>query len=98
LKPHAFHPEADAEYAAAALYYAGIDPDLGRRFYEDAEATISRLRQHPERFRGISPHLRRALCRRFPYAIIFAEEPDRVWILAVMHGRRRPGYWLARLG
>jgi len=27
VKPHAFHPEADAEYAEAAQHYAQIQPD-----------------------------------------------------------------------
>lgn len=97
MKPHAFHPGADAEYADAALRYAGIDPELGRRFYEDVEATIRQIRRYPAHFRRIAPEIRRALCRRFPYAVVFTEEPDRILILAVMHGRRRPEYWRPRL-
>jgi len=30
MKPHSFHPDAEKEYADAAAYYAGIEPELGR--------------------------------------------------------------------
>jgi len=44
VKPHAFHPEADAEYAEAAQHYAQIQPDLGGRFYDEIEAAIGAAR------------------------------------------------------
>jgi hypothetical protein len=36
--------------------------------------------------------------RRFPFVIIFREAAVRIEILAIAHGRRRPGYWRDRLG
>jgi hypothetical protein len=42
--------------------------------------------------------LRRHFSRDFPYAVIFLDKPGHVWIVAVMHMKRRPGYWRARLG
>jgi hypothetical protein len=35
VKPHVFHPEADAEYAEAAERYAGYGLELGGRFYDE---------------------------------------------------------------
>jgi hypothetical protein len=29
VKPHVFHPAANAEYANAAAYYSRISPELG---------------------------------------------------------------------
>ncbi len=97
MKPHAFHPGAAAEYVAAAEYYQGISPELAVRFFKDVEFTILRLRKNPEAFRRTSQRVRRALCEDFPFAVLFVEEPDRIWIVAVMHGKRRPGYWGSRL-
>ncbi len=34
---------------------------------------------------------------RFPYAVIYKENSTMIWILAVAHGHRRPGYWKERL-
>jgi hypothetical protein len=41
---------------------------------------------------------RRMVLRRFPFVIVFRAAPAGVEIIAVAHGRRRPGYWRDRLG
>jgi len=33
----------------------------------------------------------------FPYALLYLDEPDRVWIVAVMPLKRDPDYWKHRL-
>jgi len=33
---------------------------------------------------------------RFPYGVLYSIEPDRVYILAVMHLHRHPDYWKSR--
>lgn len=40
---HEFHPEAFAEYEAAALYYAERDPAVGQRFTVAVEDAIDRI-------------------------------------------------------
>lgn len=98
MKPYAFHSAAASEYAEAAKYYVAISPELAGRFFDDVEAAIRQIRENPEGFRRVSPRVRRALCEHFPYAVVFVEQSDRIWIVAVMHGMRRPGYWRDRLG
>ncbi len=34
---------------------------------------------------------------RFPYSIIFRVDSDRIYVIAVAHAKRRPGYWKDRL-
>jgi toxin ParE1/3/4 len=97
VKPHAFHPEADEEYADAARYYVRIDPELGGRFYDEMERLVDDIRQQPDRFLHFDPPARRHFSDVFPYAVIYVDQPDRVLILAVMHIKRRPGYWKHRL-
>jgi len=94
---HAIHPEADAEFAAAVRYYADIDPQLGIRFYREIERLIRAVCEQPDRFFRFSPPARRALSREFPYSVVYLVQPDRVWIVAVMHMKRQPGYWRERL-
>lgn len=43
------------------------------------------------------PPARRHFGGTFPFAIVYIEEPDRIWIVAVMHFKRRPGYWHGRV-
>ncbi len=41
--------------------------------------------------------VRRKVLARFPYSLLYLEGPDYIRIVAVMHHRRRPGYWVERL-
>ena len=97
MKPHVFHPDAREEYIQAVRYYATVAPELGARLYEEIERLICEVRREPARFFQFSPPARRALARRFPYSVIYLDDPERVWIVAVMHGKRRPEYWRERL-
>jgi toxin ParE1/3/4 len=98
VKPYIFHPEAEGEYVEAAHYYTEIDPELGGRFFDEVERLILELRLQPDRFWQFDPPLRRHLSTIFPHAVVYWEQPDRIWIVAVMHGSRKPGYWRQRLG
>jgi plasmid stabilization system protein ParE len=97
VKPHGFHREADAEYAAAAGYYASISPELGGRFYEDIEQLIAEACAHPRLYRRVRGEIRRHFTAAFPYGILFEDRPDHIRILAVMNLHRDPDYWLHRL-
>ena len=46
----------------------------------------------------VKPPAQRALSPEFPYSVVYLEQPDCVWIVAVMHAKRRPGYGKKRLG
>jgi plasmid stabilization system protein ParE len=91
------HPTADAELAEAVSYYTAIDPVLGHRFYAEIQRLIREISDHPQTFRQFDPPARRHFSPRFPYGIIYLEQEERLWVVAVMHLKRRPGYWKARL-
>jgi hypothetical protein len=50
----------------------------------------------PERYPVVRGEARRALLRRFPYAVFFVATPDLVSVLACMHARRDPRRWQER--
>ena len=93
---HVLHPDAEAEFLDAIRYYSSIDSDLGIRFYFEIERLILEVCSTPQRFHRFDPPARRHFSRTFPYAIVFLEEPDHIWIVAVMHMKRRPHYWSNR--
>jgi toxin ParE1/3/4 len=40
--------------------------------------------------------VRRLALRRFPYLLVYKETEDALRIVAVAHGKRKPGYWASR--
>lgn len=92
-----FDPRAEEELTEAALYYEDQVEGLGERFIDAVEVTLRRIERSPH----IHPRLGNGCskCRvpRFPYGIIFRECFGVLQIIAVMHLKRRPGYWQERL-
>jgi toxin ParE1/3/4 len=97
VKSFAFHREADAEFFDAPRYYAGINPELGNRFYDEIHRLVTDACRNPATFRFIRKPVRRHFSRDFPFGILYTERPDDLWILAVMHLHREPGYWSNRI-
>jgi toxin ParE1/3/4 len=91
-----FHPDADAELEEAALHYEARMAGLGKSFAAEVERTIALVREFPEAGSSVAPKRRRVLVARFPYSIVYRQEPNSIVIVAVAHQRRRPGYWRGR--
>lgn len=43
------------------------------------------------------PQVRRRVLKKWPYSIIYSVDARSVFVVAVAHDKRKPGYWLARL-
>jgi len=94
---HAFHPEAGLEFEEAVQFYKQRGRNLGQRFALEIRATIARIVATPDRWRILEGDIRRCLVRVFPYAVLYTIEKDGILVVAIMHGKRRPGYWRPRL-
>jgi len=92
-----FHPAGRLELDQAADYYEACQPGLGRRFAEDVFAAIARIVKYPEAWPLLSRRARRCLTTRFPYGVIYLAKDAHVYVIAVAHSHRRPGYWQSRL-
>jgi len=53
---------------------------------------IQNVCRQPDRFRVFDPSARRHFSDVFPYAVISLDQPEKVWIVAVMHFKRKPGF------
>jgi len=91
-----FHPEAGEELKQAAAYYKNIRQTLGRHFLAEIREAIGRVVENPLAWTSYINETRRCLVRRFPYGLVYAIEEDHILFLAVMHLRRKPGYWVYR--
>ena len=91
-----FHALAERELNDAAQYYDREQAGLGAAFIVDVKRCADAILQHPEAGPVIRGHVRRRLCRRFRYAVLYTIRPDTVRVLALMNLRRRPTYWAGR--
>jgi len=91
-----FHPAAVAEAKAAHGWYAKRNPSAATAFMAALDAAVSAIRNSPGRWPQHSHGTRKYLLRRFPYAVIYRITDATIQVVAVAHGRRRPGYWRRR--
>ena len=91
-----FHPAALAEVEDAEAWYAAEREELGDAFVADLEATVVRVASFPKAFPERWAGVRQAPLRRFPYVLVFRLVGDRVQVIAVAHGHRKPRYWAGR--
>jgi plasmid stabilization system protein ParE len=91
-----FHPEAEAELIESAAYYEGEVPGLGRRFGRAVSEALELLSENPEIGSLVDSELRSFIVGSFPYSNIYAPYKDLLFVLAVAHARRKPGYWKSR--
>jgi plasmid stabilization system protein ParE len=91
-----FHPEAEKEFNDAIDYYEDIEPGLGYDFALEVYSAIKRSVDFPKIWAFLEGDVRRSLVRRFPYGILYSEEKDGTFIVAVMHLYRKPDYWKHR--
>ena len=92
-----FHPLARQKLRDAAIHYEGQQAGLGEKFVAAVGAGLKQIEQSPVLWRRIRGDVRRYLVKVFPYGIVYAPRPGEIFILAVMHLKREPDYWLGRL-
>ena len=92
-----YHPEARNELLQAASFYENNREGLGRDFLSAAQIGTNFINIYPEAGRIIKKPYRRLLIKRFPYGIIYRQTKNCIYIVAVMHLKRRPGYWIERI-
>lgn len=95
-EPIWLHPEAIREAHAARKWYEERNAAAADAFMSELDAAIARIEQGPRRWPPYLGGTHRYLLHRFPFSIVFRETLSRVEIVAVAHGRRRPGYWRGR--
>ena len=89
-------PAAAADIEDAHHWYRGHDEGLGDEFLAAVRLAIQRLQEQPTAYPVLHRDTRRIRLRRFPYGLFYRIYPDRILVVACMHGRRDPRVWKAR--
>jgi len=95
--PILLRPEAKADLLAARDWYEQQRAGLGDEFAEAVEQLLARIQIFPELYGVLLSKVRGGKLRRFPYVLYYRALPDRIEVLAVLHGSRNPPPWLRRL-
>lgn len=92
-----FHPDVEIDIQDSFSWYESKSPGLGLRFLSEIEFALERIVVSPLEFPKIKAQIRRCLVRKFPFAILFTLDGQDIFILTIMHTKRRPGFWADRL-
>ena len=90
-------PEAQADVLRAAAWYEEQRIALGVEFVLEVDAALARVVEFPEMYAVQYRRARRALIRRFPYAVYFRFDGGVVEVFAVLHQRSTTLRWVGRL-
>jgi len=91
-----FHPAAQSELAAAVTGGSERSPRLGRELADEVGRIVDLLCEMPELGERLDSRHRRFPLNRFPFAVVFRIDGERLRVVAIAHRRQRPGYWLIR--
>ncbi len=91
-------PEAEAEVQQAFDWYEEQSEGLGLEFLRAIEACLAGVTRNPFAYTVVKvPNVRRAVVRRFPYALFYLVADEAIVVIAVFNVKRRPIDWLRRI-
>lgn len=97
MKPLHISSEAWSDLDEALQWYAKRGSHLPRQLITDVEQTIEKISQRPEHgMRYPRRNERFWRTQRFPYLIIYEVRTSELFIIAIAHERRKPGFWRGR--
>ena len=91
------HPEAVAEARAAAEWYRERSALAADAFLAELDRAVQKIADNPEMYPPYVRGTRRYLLQRFPFYLVYRKVAEKLEVVAIPHGRRRPGYWKKRI-
>jgi plasmid stabilization system protein ParE len=85
-----FLPQVEGDVWHGRTWYEAKAPGLGEEFLRVFYAFCEELTRDPQMYPKVHWEFRRRLLRRFPYAIYFRIEGDRVVVFGLFHCARDP--------
>ncbi len=89
-------PEAELDLEEAHAWYRDQGAGRESRFLRAVNMCLALIQRHPEAHQLVDRRMRRALLRRFPYAVFFEVRKVEIVVYAVFHCARDPRTWKRR--
>jgi plasmid stabilization system protein ParE len=90
------HPEASVEFGEAFAWYFERSHQIAEEFDREIDRALHHIRTSPQRWPLFRGRYHRIMVRRFPFYLVYEINDSSIMVLAVAHGRRKPGYWQGR--
>ncbi len=97
MKRLKFHAAARIELQEAFDFYESKSPGKGSSLLDEIDTVIDRIVRYPLAAPAAGRGARIIPVKDFEYQIVYKLKGDLITIVAVMHKRRRPGYWKGRI-
>jgi plasmid stabilization system protein ParE len=91
------HPEAIAEAQAANRWYRDRSVSAAEAYLAEPDLAVEATAENPEMWPRYVHGTRRYSLHRFAFYLVYRETGGRIEIIAVAHGRRKPGHWKNRI-
>ncbi len=91
-----FHPDVLSEISASYNWYQEQAEGLGEDFLTELESSYDAVCELPDTWPRFKKGFRRFLLSKFPFSIIYRFDENTIYVVAVMHNSRKPGYWKDR--
>ncbi len=90
------HSEAKLEVQNTFDYYEQKGKGLGLEFMRSLDAVMQSIKRNPLAYQKVHKETRRVLLRKFPYAIFYIVEENRIIVIACFHQKRSEIDWIRR--
>ena len=91
-----FHPDIENEVKSSYEWYQNQADGLGEDFLSELETAYQAIIELPDTWPKFNIGFRRFLLSKFPFSVIYKFSQGTVFVVAVMHNSRKPGYWNER--
>lgn len=91
------HHDARAEYIESYAWYHERGSHIAEAFEREVEHALEALQEFPDRWPEYVGPWRRIFLRRFPFGIVYRVIEKQIVVIAIMHTKRKPGYWQKRM-
>lgn len=69
---------------------------LGDDFIKELESAYEAIEELPLTWPKFENNCRRFVLSKFPFSVIYHHSENSVFVVAVMHNSKKPGYWVSR--
>ena len=92
-----YHPAAADEVVGANQWYESIAPDIAEKFKLELARAERLVKRSPATWAAYFHGTSGFRMRGFPFVMAYIVRGESVFVVALAHTRRRPGYWKQRV-